>query len=39
MVGEVTLALSPDEVRDLYAEIVERAAGGRRPGRRRSRRS
>ena len=29
MVGDVTLALSPDEVRDLYAEIVERAAGRR----------
>ena len=29
MVGEVTLALSPDEVRDLYAEILERAAGRR----------
>ena len=26
MVGEVTLQLSPDEVRDLYAEIVARAA-------------
>jgi len=25
MVGEVTLALSPDEVRDLYAEILARA--------------
>jgi threonine aldolase len=29
MVGEVTLALSPDEVRELYAEIVDRAAGRR----------
>ena len=29
MVGDVTLALSPDEVRGLYAEIVERAARGR----------
>jgi threonine aldolase len=29
MVGDVTLALSPDEVRDLSAEIVERAAGRR----------
>ena len=27
MVGEVTLGLSPDEVRDLYAEILARAAG------------
>jgi threonine aldolase len=27
MVGEVTLALSADEVRELYAEILERAAG------------
>jgi threonine aldolase len=27
MVGEVTLALSPDEVRELYAEILDRAAG------------
>ena len=26
MVGDVTLALSPDEVRGLYAEVVERAA-------------
>ncbi len=26
MVGEATLALDPNEVRDLYAEIVERAA-------------
>ena len=26
MVGEVTLALSPEEVRDLYAEILARAA-------------
>ncbi|HEY7178285.1 MAG TPA: beta-eliminating lyase-related protein, partial [Gaiella sp.] len=26
MVGEVTLALSPDEVRDLYAEILARAS-------------
>ena len=26
MVGEVTLGLSPDEVRDLYAELVARAA-------------
>jgi threonine aldolase len=25
MVGEVTLALAPDEVRDLYAEVLERA--------------
>jgi hypothetical protein len=29
MVGEVTLALSPDDVRDLYTEILERAAGRR----------
>ena len=29
MVGDVTLALSPDEVRGLYAEIVEPAARGR----------
>jgi threonine aldolase len=29
MVGEVTLALSPDEVRELYAEILDRAAGRR----------
>lgn len=29
MVGEVTLALAPDEVRDLYAEILDRAAGRR----------
>ena len=29
MVGEVTLALSPDEVRTLYAEILDRAAGRR----------
>jgi threonine aldolase len=29
MVGEVTLALSPDEVRDLYAEILACAAGRR----------
>jgi len=28
MVGEVTLELSPDEVRDLYAEILARAAVG-----------
>jgi len=28
MVGEVTLQLPPDEVRDLYAEILARAAGG-----------
>jgi threonine aldolase len=28
MVGEVTLALAPDEVRGLYAEILARAAGG-----------
>ena len=26
MVGEVTLALSPDEVRDLYGEILARAS-------------
>jgi hypothetical protein len=26
MVGEVTLQLAPDEVRDLYAEILARAA-------------
>ncbi len=26
MVGDVTLALGPDEVRDLYAEILERAS-------------
>jgi hypothetical protein len=25
MVGEVTLALSPDEVRDLYGEVLARA--------------
>ena len=29
MVGEVTLALAPDEVRDLYTEILDRAAGRR----------
>jgi threonine aldolase len=29
MVGEVTLALSPDELRELYTEILARAAGGR----------
>jgi threonine aldolase len=27
MVGEVTLAIAPDELRDLVAEIVERASG------------
>ena len=27
MVGEVSLAIPPEELRDLYAEILERAAG------------
>ena len=27
MVGEVTLALQPDEARDLYADVIARAAG------------
>jgi threonine aldolase len=34
MVGEVTLALEPDELRDLYAEVLARAAAPR-PSRRR----
>jgi threonine aldolase len=33
MVGEVTLALAPDEVRDLYAEVLSRASAARGPRR------
>ncbi len=36
MVGEVTLALESDEVRDLYAEVMARAAASRPPRRRRA---
>jgi hypothetical protein len=37
MVGDVTLELQPDEVRDLYAEVLARAAAP--PPRRRRGRS
>jgi hypothetical protein len=37
MVGEVTLALEPAEVADLYAEVLARAATPPRPRKRRAR--
>jgi len=37
MVGDVTLALEPAEVADLYAEVLTRAAAPHRARRRRAR--
>ena len=38
MVGDVTLDLAPADVRDLYSEVLARAAADPRSGRKRPRR-